>query len=64
MADLASLKGCSAGALYYEWLIRPTVKPVSSDHKNKTYFWLFRQVVAYCCMKVSLKTGFLVWFDA
>ena len=22
---------------------------------NKTYFWLFRQVVAYCCMKVLQK---------
>ena len=23
--------------------------------RNKTYFWLFRQVVAYCCMKVVQK---------
>ena len=29
-----------------------TVKPRLSNHINKTYIWLFRQVVAYCCMKV------------
>ena len=32
-----------------------TVKPVLSNHKSKTYLWLFRKVVAYGCMKVVQK---------
>ena len=36
--------------------ISHTVKPVLSNHiKQDIYFWLFRQVVAYCCMKVVQK---------
>ena len=31
--------------------VEGTVKPVLSSHK-KDIFWLFGQVVAYCCMKV------------
>ena len=31
------------------------VKPVSSDHVNQDILSLFRQVVAYCCMKVVQK---------
>ena len=30
-------------------------KPVFSDHIKQDLFWLFRQVVAYCCMKVVQK---------
>ena len=32
-----------------------TVQPVLSNHIKKTYFWLFRLVVAYCCMKLVQK---------
>ena len=35
--------------------VNNTARPVFSDHKNKPYVWLFRQVVAYCCMKVVQK---------
>ena len=34
---------------------RNTVKPVLSDHIKQDIFWLFRQVVAYCCMKIVQK---------
>ena len=37
--------------------ISVTVKPVLSDRINMTYFWLFRQVVAYCCMNVVQKAA-------
>ena len=33
------------------------VKPVLSDHAKQDIFWLFRQVDAYCCMKVVQKAG-------
>ena len=32
-----------------------TVKPLLSDHIKKEYFWIFRLVVAYCCMKDNKK---------
>ena len=34
-----------------------TVKPVLRDHVKQDTFWLFRQVVAYCCMKVVQKAS-------
>ena len=44
-----------------------TVKPVLSDHIKQDIFWLFRQVVAYCCMKVVQKSScrsFLRYFHS
>ena len=38
-----------------------TVKPVFSDPIN--IFWLFRQVVAYCCMEVVQKASALLSFS-
>ena len=48
--------------------IYSTVKPALSDHiLYKTCFWLFRQVVAYCCMQVVSDhlsiTIFVTWMD-
>ena len=34
---------------------RRYVRPVLSDHIKQDIFWLFRQMVAYCCMKVVQK---------
>ena len=42
-----------------------TVRPVLSDHIKQDIFWLFRQVVAYCCMIVVQKAhAFLHYFHS
>ena len=44
--------GRIVNSLCYIWTRVYTVKPVFSDHIKQDIFLIFRQVVAYCYMKV------------
>ena len=55
---IESLSGIILGTTdsYLHVQLNSTVKPVFSDHIKQELFWRFRQMFAYCCMKVVCTT--------